>query len=351
VNDTISVSFVKQIDWCAKMGSRLYADLLTVALADLDSGGPVSTVVSAFEGDAVSAALPLRLMGGIHRLVLSNMADALAAHFPTVGGSPDDQRLGDDFLDVVASNQSYLIDALDVAPQTNEIGRSAALLPGLGYAMGEDRFPLRLLEIGSSAGLNLLLDRYNYRSAGWDWDGLPNAPTIDFDWTGSQPPLPAGLEVASRRGCDLAPLDAAAPTERIRLLSFVWADHVARFERMRGALALMAESGIHLDRADAAQWVAAKLGERVDDGTMTVLQHSVMWMYLPQETREAVLQAVQEAGMAATRTRPFAHVRFEAAPGGYDAAGHRLTVTRWPGGANHVLATGHAHGAWIAWDG
>jgi len=351
VTDSVRTSVVKQIDWCQRMGSPLYAELLTIALADFDSGGPVSRVLADFEGDAVSAALPLRLMGGVHRLVLEGVGGSLSAHFPTVGGDPDGQTLAEDFLVAVDANASYLREALVVAPQTNEIGRSAALLPGLGVALEGRKMPVRLLEIGSSAGLNLNLDQYSYRAGAWTWDGVADAPTVAVEWSGPAPPLPQSLEIVERRGCDLSPLDATNPDERTRLLSFVWADQTARFERMRGALDLMESSDIKLDKADAGQWVAQRLADGHGSGSMTVLQHSVMWMYLPEDTRKLILGTVSEAGEAATDDRPLAHVRFEASPRGYNAAGHRLTVQVWPGGEEQVLATGHAHGAWVAWNG
>jgi hypothetical protein len=349
VNDTIRESFVKQVDWCDRMGSPLYTAILSHAVADLDAGGVVAEIVSGFEGNAVSGALPLRLMGGVHRLVLTGRAPRLAAQFATVGGSLEESTIREDFLETLHDNVPTAIEALDVPPQTNEIGRSAALLAGLGVAMERSVSRVRLLEIGSSAGLNLNLDRYNYKNDVWEWSGAQDAPTVDFQWTGSTPPLPRDIEIISRQGCDLSPLDATDPTERIRLLSFVWGDQAARFQRMAAAMEMVAGSGITLDRADAADWVAAKLTEQAPAGVVTVLQHSVMWMYLPDETRSSVEAAILDAGGRATDDRPLAHVRFEASPKGYDAAGHRLTVTTWPGGGDRVLATGHAHGSWIAW--
>ena len=349
MNETIRDSFVKQIDWCTRMGSPLYATILTHALDDLDAGGPVAGIVSGFEGDAVSGALPLRLMGGLHRLVLKERAPRLAGHFATVGGSPREQTLADDFLDTARNHVPYLTDSLSVPPQTNEIGRSSALLPGLGVATGGQPAKVRLLEIGSSAGLNLNLERYHYHSATWEWIGEDGAPTIDIEWTGSVPPLPHGVEVLSRQGCDLSPLDVADPAQRIRLLSFVWGDQAPRFRRMAEAIDMLKGSGVTLDQADAAEWVHARLSEDTPAGVLTVLQHSVMWMYLPDHTRSFIEDSVADAGSRATEARPLAHVRFEASPTGYEAAGHRLTVTTWPGGEEQVLATGHAHGSWIAW--
>lgn len=349
MNETIRASFVKQVGWCDRMGSSLYAELVQVALDDLDTGGPVSDIVSGYPGDALSDALPLRFMGGIHRLVLDGMAPRLAVHFPTVGGTPDRRTLTNDFLAVVANNVSYLIDAQQVAPQTNEIGRSAALLPGLAYALDNRPLRIRLLEIGSSAGLNLLADRYRYRSERWTWDGGDDSPVIEFDWTGSVPRFPERFDIIERRGCDLAPLDASDPQAQTRLLSFVWADQTARFDRLRAALDMVRPGDISLAKADAAEWIEERLAEPTEAGVMTVLQHSVMWMYLPRETRSTISEAMERLGAHATGERPLAHVRFESAPEQYDAEGHRLIVTTWPYRAERVVAWGHAHGTWVRW--
>ncbi|KAA3635877.1 MAG: DUF2332 domain-containing protein [Armatimonadetes bacterium] len=349
MNETIRTSFVKQVGWCDRMGSALYAELVQAALDNLDAGGPVRDIVAGYEGDALSDALPLRFMGGIHRLVLDGKAPQLAGHFPTVGGTPYQPTLVKDFLDVVDDNTDYLIDAQQVAPQTNEIGRSAALLPGLAYALDNRSLQIRLLEIGSSAGLNLLADRYHYRSDHWTWEGSVDAPVITFDWAGSVPSFPERFEIVERRGCDLSPLDASDPEAQIRLLSFVWADQPGRFQRLKAALEMVQPGDVSLNKADAASWVEERVLEPTAPGVMTVLQHSVMWMYLSEESRSTILAAMEHAGARATNERPLAHVRFESAPEQYDAEGHRLTVTTWPDREERVLAWGHAHGTWVRW--
>ncbi len=350
MNETIRTSFVKQVGWCERMGSALYAELVQAALDNLDDGGPVHDIVAEYDGDALTDALPLRFMGGIHRLVLDGKAPRLARHFPSVGGTPVRQTLTSDFLDVVVHNTDYLVEAQQVAPQTNEIGRSVALLPGLAYALDNRPLQIRLLEIGSSAGLNLLADRYRYRSEQWMWDGADDSPIIEFDWTGPVPRFPERFEIIARQGCDLSPLDASDPQAQTRLLSFVWADQPARFQRLRAALEMVRPGDFSLASADAAQWTEERLSEPTQPGVMTVLQHSVMWMYLPQESRSAISEAMEQAGALATTRQPLAHVRFESAPEQYDAEGHRLTVTTWPDRTERVLAWGHAHGAWMRWN-
>src|SRR3954447_8433053 len=75
-----------QGDWCARLGSPLYGDLLERAAADFESGGPCAALLTGHEDDALGTALPLRFLGAVHRLVLDGRAPELAAYYPSVGG-------------------------------------------------------------------------------------------------------------------------------------------------------------------------------------------------------------------------------------------------------------------------
>lgn len=339
--------FSLQTDWCARMHSDLYATILEISRDDIMAGGVVDDVVAGFDGDPVAAALALRFMGGLHRLVLMGLAPDLAAHYPSVGGEPDPDTIRSDLLLTVASHVGYLRDGLRVAPQTNEIGRSGFLLPGLLDALAGDDLDVRLLEIGSSAGLNLLLDRYRYELGSWSWGDVTSAAVIEAELTGD-PPEPRPLSIVERRGCDLNPLDVTTEEHQLRLLSFVWADQEARIARTRGAIAIANGLPPTVDNADCGEWLEQHLSVRADRGVATVVQHSVMWQYLPNETRAAVRAALHAAGERATNRRPLIHVAFEPNAGGV-GSGFSVTVTRWPDGEARTVASGHAHGAWIRW--
>jgi hypothetical protein len=349
VSDRIRDAFIRQIGWCEALGSPLYRDLLTVAVEDLDAGGAVADVVQAFPDDPASAALALRLMGGVHRLVLMGLAPELEAHYPSVGGSPDPATVGADFLAVIGSHIGYLRDALSVAPQTNEIGRCAVLLPGLMHALDRDQRDVRLLDIGASGGLNLLLDRYRYEMGSWTWGDPTSAAVITSEWSGPAPTT-RGFSIVERRGCDLSPIDVTRAEQRLRLLSFIWADQTDRFARSSAALDLAAEEPPDVDQSSADSWLDHHLRVDPPPGAMTVVQHSVMWQYLPPETQRRVTSVIEAAGAGATRHHPLAHVSFEPPPTGYTGDGPILSVTRWPGGRTQVLGSAHAHGAWVRWD-
>lgn len=343
-------AFELQAGWCRELNSDLYADLLEAAAMNLEAGGVVDSIVADVSGDAVSGALALRFMGGVHRLVLMGLAPALAAHYPSVGGTPDRSTLVDDFLATLSEHPGYLKCSLDIAPQTNDIGRSAGLLAGIFSVLNREH-SVRLLGLGSAGGLNLNLDRYRYESDAWTWGNESSPAIIRFDWSGPLPPIPRRFEVISRRGCDVRPLDVMDPEQDLRLLSFVWPDQEARFRRTAAAVEIAKQDPPVVDRADVADWLASQLAEPAPRKTLTVVQHSIMWQYLPDETKETLAGVIDEAGSRATKRQPMAHVSFEPRPSGYDGKGMMVIVRRWPGGEIQMLGRGHAHGHWFEWSG
>ena len=208
-----------------------------------------------------------------------------------------------------------------------------------------------ILEIGSSAGLNLMLGRY-----GFDLGGVtvgPEDPPIRFtpEWHGPPPPdLPRWIE--SARGVDLAPIDLNAPGEAERLLAYVWPDQGNRLERTAAAIALAQARPPRLDRGDAADWLKERLKEPQADGQVRLLMHSVVWPYLPQKTQLKIEALMAAARGKASAGRPLAWLSYEWPRGGrvQGAMAHELRLRSWPGlGQDRLLAYAHPHGAWIDW--
>ena len=147
----------------------MYGELLERLADDLEAGGATAQVLRGHEDDPGPSGLALRLTGSIHRLVLSGAAPELAAYYPTAGGTWSSGGAGA-VLDLLDRRGEELRPWLDRAPQTNEVGRSAALLGGLLRLVNRWPLPVRLFEIGASGGLNLLADRFRYTDdAGGRW--------------------------------------------------------------------------------------------------------------------------------------------------------------------------------------
>lgn len=328
---------------CRALGSALYADLLHRAAADLESGGPTAGVLRGREDAPGPSALALRLMGAVNRLVLGGEEPALGAFYR------DPDRVEDaawrEFRSVLERNVDLLRRLVQLPVQTNEIGRCAALLPGFFSVARETGLPLRILEVGASAGLNLSWDRYHYvaREPLWGPSGSPVA--IPCELEGGAPfPNPPPVKIAERRGCDSAPIDPTTPGGRLDLLAYVWPDQLDRVERLRAAFRIAEDFRTPVENASAASWTERMLSEPLP-GRATVLFHSLVMQYLSEEDRAAFHRHVQAAGDRATADAPLAWLRMER---GGDRADVHLSI--WPGGeARRIVRAGY-HGAPLTLD-
>ena len=219
------------------------------------------------------------------------------------------------------------------------------LLGGFLQVAAATGLPLRMLEIGASAGLNLNWDRFHYRLGTARW-GDPASPVVlSPEWSGPTPAVGGPLRVVEKRGCDIAPVDIEDPAQRLRLRSYVWADQTERLRRLDGAMALAQAARTRVERAHAGGWVEALTRERAE-GRATVLYHSIMWQYLPPATQAAIAETMQRAGERADRAAPVAWLRFEPV----DRQGRpELRLTTWPDGRDRRLATAQAHGSQVTW--
>ena len=323
-----------QAEHCANGGSPLYAGLLEHAAADLEAGGAVARLLRGHESDPSDSVLPLRMMGAVHRRVLEGQLPELEPHFAQ-GADPEVAWRA--FRDALAGDEEAIRRLLDRPVQTNEVGRCAALLPGFLNVAATTGLPMRVLEVGASAGLNLRWDRYRYESDGFRW-GDPAAPVrLQFHLTGPAPEM-AEVEVVERRGCDRRPLDPLSEEGRLTLLSFVWADQPQRLQRLRAAMETAAETPLAVEQAGAADWTAERLAER-RQGVATVVFHSIVMQYLPAEERDEFEHQLRQAGRSASESAPLAWLRME--PAGERA---EVRLTLWPGGEDVPLARASYHG-------
>jgi hypothetical protein len=206
--------------------------------------------------------------------------------------------------------------------------------------------PLRLLEIGASAGLNQIWDLYRYQLGHHAIGPEGSSVTLATDWRGAVPP--GGMPVvAARAACDQAPIDLRDPEQRLRLRSYVWADQLERLARLDAAIDLALASGIHVERADASEWLARQLSDALP-GAATVVYHSVMWQYMPPETQRGLIDLFDAVGRRAAIETPLAWLRFEPWSAA-DVFELRLTIWRGGAGRERLLARAHPHGAKVDW--
>jgi hypothetical protein len=335
-----------QSRWCERLGSPLYATLLERAGDDASEGGPVFEAMRGHEDDPPGSALALRFMGAVHRLVLSGAAPRLAPFYPSVAGRPFEGDPWPAFRTAVEAHLDDLRFLIERPVQTNEPGRSAALLGGFLTVARETRLPLRVLEIGSSAGLNLRWDHYRYESGDWTWGETTSPVTLTEVFEGSAPE-PGPAEVVERGGCDMDPLDASTEDGRLTLLSYTWPDQRHRFATLKGALEVAVRVPAPVERADGPSWLSAQLARQAP-GVATVVFHSMVGQYLGEDGRSRLRSALSDAAQHATTDAPLAWLRFE--PSNPEGGGRFLVhLTIWPGGDERLLAEAHPHGPPIRW--
>ncbi|HUG62590.1 MAG TPA: DUF2332 family protein [Methylomirabilota bacterium] len=278
------------------------------------------------------------------RLARSRGASELASYPPPW---TDRTALWGRLEPAIARHDAFLCDRLDGPPQTNEVARSGAILGGLLIIAAATRRPLNLLEIGSSAGLNLGVDRYRYDFGDRTWGHDDAKVLVRCTWDGEAPSVDVPLEIIDRVGCDRAPLDPSSTTDRERLLSYIWADQKERLARTELALDEAAGASWRVESADAADWVEKQLAERRPPGQALVLMQSIVWQYLPGRTKDRIEAAILDAARRAGSDSPLAWLRME-----YDGDhGHAgLYLTLWPGHDDRSLGRADFHGRWVHWE-
>jgi hypothetical protein len=340
----VRTAFSNQVLYCRANDAPVTARVVAALGALLDK--PTSEFarrIAQWEGPPLADALPLRAAGGVHALHLAGTAHELAPIYA------DSEDINDAAIiaGVVARHEASLLPWLDGPPQTNEAGRSSNFIAAMLWLADRGLPPLfDCLEIGSSAGINLMIDRYHYDLAGVHVGPNPGAMAFTPEWRGNHPPQHS-IGFAGLTGCDVAPVDLTDPAQALRLKAYIWPEHHIRFARMAAAIAAASEEAPHLIHANAADFVEAELARPQADGTTRVLMHSIVWQYVPGDQQARITAAMEAAGARATADRPLAWIALEA---NRTVHHHELVVRHWPGdGAPHKLAHAHAHGAWVEW--
>jgi len=338
-------AFDKQIGWCRELGSPFMVRLLSSSVRLLQR----DTVARALcdHPDPLSGLVPLRWAAALHDLALQGKAPWAALWAAPALAHDDD--LDTALSAAVERESAHLADYIAHAPQTNEVQRSAALLPGLLMVAQAVRQPLRLVELGASAGLNLWCERWAHDMGAWRWGDAASPVQLSGQWRGSLPLLPGALNVVARAGCDLAPIDLRDAAQRRRLQAYVWADQATRLARLQAALRAAAElharHSLVIERSDALAFAQRQLAQQ-HPGQAQVVMHSVFWRYLDEATRAALQATIENAGERATADAPLAWLSMEQPRPDAQA---ELRCRLWPGGADTLLARVHPHGNWVEW--
>jgi hypothetical protein len=341
---TFEEAMAFQAEFCERGGAPITARVCRALATGLDRSTATGRRVLDWPGTYIADALPLRLVAPYHALFRSRAVPELDALFTNHAKN----NAADDAAAIRASTalkDTWIVDWLDGPPQTNEPARSANFMAALLVLANRFGMPFELLEIGSSAGLNLLIDRYRY-DLGGVLAGPEDSPVlIKPDWRCSSPPT-AEVRISSVRGVDIAPIDVTDPVAAERLMAYIWVDAPERTARVEAAIRMIEVQPVDMMHGDAADWIEARLAEPQAPGTCRVLAHSIVWQYLPSATQARIAAAMERAGTVATAERPLAWVRME--PDDI-RKGIEVYLQAWPGLPETQLARTHPHGAWIEW--
>lgn len=343
MKERVLAHFREQAGFCTEYGSPFTGALINAMAADIESGGPVAALIADWPTNPAADALALRFAGALHAAVLTGRDPDLAALYPGYHESASAALAWPAARAFLTREHDWVRDFIRSPPQTNETRRSIALLAGFLTFAEHWPGPIDILEIGASAGLNLNWDRFAYATPSWRWGEGP--VKIDTDWRGPAPPVHARPAIRDRAACDLNPLNVADEAERLRLKSYIWPDQPDRLARFDAAAALAVETGVKVERADAAAWLARKLASRAPDAA-TIVYHSVFLQYPPKPARAAIIESITSAGAAASAQAPLAWVRMEpeaVTDGIYNGLRFVIDLTTWPGGERRILGYTDGH--------
>jgi hypothetical protein len=329
--------------------SPLSAQLMYGAAADLDAEGVIGTLFT--DVPTPPGSVPqLRLLAALHHLVLAGRAPALAACYPSAGGELPPREVWPAALQTIEEHFVWLERRLHRTVQTNEPGRAAVLFAALLWLSDRYALPIRLLEIGASAGLNLLPDRCCYLVDGAELGDSSSPVRFQEPWR----PGPAidvaaaarRLQIVARAGCDRQPLDPRDPGDRLTLLSYIWPDEPERMQRMRAALDLAAKSPVSVTGQPASQWLPSALAKS-RRGELTVIWQSIFRQYVDPDEWAAIEEVVRPAAQVRQK-RPVVWLRME--PSDDPLARMALTFRTHPDQPENRLAWCGDHGPPVVWD-
>ncbi len=314
---------------------------LTAAIADDSELQALST--GGIEGQPP----PNLICAASHYLLLSGVQHDVAGYYPSVtaNAAPIDDGLYPAFRDFCLSHAGA-IRALVTSRlvQTNEVGRSACLLPGYAEASRrEDGRPLALIDFGCSAGLNLLFDRfgYDYGPGRLAWGDTASLVQLRCELRGdAMPPLRGGAPVAGWRvGVDLNPIDVTDADSLLWLRALVWPEHREREATLVAAANLMREHPQRLVKGDGVELLPSLLAEAPADHALVVYYSFVLHQLSPG-ARRRFYAALADASHA----RP---VYVVSMAGLMQATSIELTTWRNGEHQRETLAECMAHGQWI----
>jgi hypothetical protein len=321
----------------ARVNSPLYAGLSARILDDPELLGLAAEA-------PVGQPPPNLLFGAVHHLLLRGVKHPLARFYPSLNGGRDvGEDAFDAFRDFCLDNRAALVELIHSRRvQTNEVGRSSTLQPAFAVVAARAGLPLALVEVGASAGLNLVGDRYRYSYDEVE-SGAPDSQVlIECRLRGDLRPPASTAPVGWRVGIDRSPIDLNDADQVLWLRALVWPDQPWRAELLLAAIELARRDPPRLLRGDALDLLPAVLAEAPAETALCVFSSFTVYQFRPED-RERLAELIADAA----RRRPVYRVGLEWYPGEkpyLELEEHR------DGRRRHTrLAAAHDHGQWLEW--
>jgi hypothetical protein len=300
---------------------------------------------------------PVLLFACVHALLLDGDGGGdLARHYPNLAADPDPGDPLPALRRFCHRRRPELIAMLGTRhTQTNEIGRCALLLPAFGI-LASEHGELAHLDVGCSAGLNLLIDRFRYRYEPGGTVGPASSPIELACGTRGAVPVPSAVPViAARLGIDPRPVDVRDVEEARWLEACVWPDQPDRFTRLRTAIGMARTADLTVRRGDAVADTMSAVDALAASGHPVVTNTWVL-NYLSAAERTAYVDTLDALGARRDLSwvyveSPYLTPELPGPPG--DVATDRtvLVLVRWRAGERSVthLGNAHPHGYWLHW--
>jgi hypothetical protein len=288
--------------------------------------------------------IPNLLFGAVQYLLLKGKDHELREYYHSIVEHPKDfQHSFPSFRDFCLQNQNDIIAILkNKLVQTNEVRRCSYLYPSFCYIYHQVKKPLSFIEIGTSAGLQLLWDQYRY-SYGWnEWYGnLESNVLIQSEIKGENMPflLPEIPPVATRIGIDLHVNNLTNPEDYLWLKSLIWPEHKERIELFEKAASFLKKHRIHLIEGDGVA-LLPEIVKNIPEDTAICIFHTHVANQIPKEAKLRLQEQVKAIG----QTRDVFHLYNNM----WDT---KLHLDYFMNGKeyNEIIAETDGHARWFHW--
>lgn len=317
--------------------------------------------------------MPNLFLGAVHFLLLKKPSTELATFYPSINSSPKSKLPFDLFKEFCIANAESIKAILATKiVQTNALNRSAYLMPII-FSLFEENTTINLIDIGTSAGLNLNFDLYEYDYGAKGKFGnssvkidseirggeLPNFSTMKRasipifyrESSGSSKHfLRKPITIKNKIGIDQNPLDIKVPQNALWLKALIWPDRQQRFQRMAQAIELAQDSTIELIKAVEVNDFK-RIIQNQDIGIPLVIYHTHVLYQFTQVAKTAFWAMLDEIGQA----RDFYYLAAEATSvlrNDYGRTGVLVELTSYKNGvkSSKLVAVTNGHADWVEWE-